>query len=91
MMLARVMHLDGCHLCRSSPYPTAAMTMNAKTESIRSHFHGRIDITIHAASTKAKDVQLDKPDEEAITYSDIASHELFRVPPVSNFGPNTLH
>ena len=76
--LSRVMHLDGCHLCKS-PYPRIAMTVDAKTDDIRHHFYGRLCITVNAASVVTKDVQNDVED---ISYTDISSAILFRMPPI---------
>ena len=75
-MLSRVMHLDGCHLCKS-PYPRNAMTVDAKTKSIRYNFHGQFDIIIHAAFSKTGGA-----DEEEMDILDISSQILFRIPPV---------
>ena len=76
--LSRVMHLDGCHLCKS-PYPRDAMTVDAKTDSIRHQFYGGLCITVRAAYVVTKDVQ---NDEEDIRYTDISSAILFRIPPI---------
>ena len=76
--LSTVMHLDGCHLCKS-PYPRDAMTVDARTNSIRSYFHGQFDITIHAAYSTTDEAQ---SSEEKIGVMDISSQILFRIPPV---------
>ena len=75
-MLSQVMHLDGCHLCKS-PYPRDAMTVDARTKSIRYNFHGQFDIIIHAAFSKTSGAN-----EERAGILDIPSQILFRIPPV---------
>ena len=72
-MLPGVMHLDGCHLCKS-PYPRDAMTVDAKTNSVRFNFHGKFAITLQAAVSKTEGAQTRKKK----TRKEI----LFRMPPV---------
>ena len=52
------------------------MTVDVKTNCIRSHFYGQIDITIHAAFSK---VEVAQSREKEISHTDIPSQILFRI------------
>ena len=51
MKLSKVMHLEGCHMCRSSPDPIDAMTVDFNSNNPRTWFQGRFNFVIHAACT----------------------------------------
>ena len=76
--MSSVIHIDGCHLCKS-PYPRDAMTVDARTNSVRSYFRGRFDITIHAVFSKSTGAE---PGADETGQIDISSQLLFRIPPV---------
>ena len=43
------MHLEGCHMCRKSPEPTEAMTVDFNSVDLRSIFQGRFILVVHTS------------------------------------------
>ena len=44
------MHLEGCNMCRSSPFPTEAMTVNFLCRTLCAEFQGKFKFVVHTAS-----------------------------------------